>query len=151
MIAFSGTVWRILNAAQADAPLAPARAPTGRFHHSGQTAIYTSLTAEGAGVAIARYVAETDVPRVIVPLRLSAPCLVDLRGHAEASIVWQDLPPPSPTWQFSDDARARGAQGLLYSSRSRPELTHCVIFAPNTLSLAGDPAPWSARVDLPRA
>lgn len=151
MISFSGNVWRILNATLADAPLAPARAPIGRFHHSGQTAIYTSLTAEGAAVAIARYVAETRLERVIVPLSLSATRLVDLRKRTEVSVVWQDLPLPSPTWQFSDDARVAGAQGVLYSSRSRPELTHCVLFDANCLSPAGPPVPWSPRVDTTQA
>ncbi|SOC05179.1 RES family NAD+ phosphorylase [Rhodobacter maris] len=132
MIPFSGTVWRILAAERAGEATAPARHPEGRFHHSGQTALYASLTAEGAGVAIARYLAPGDGPRVIVPLRVEAARIADHRGEPALSVIWQEdraaTGAPSPTWAFSDAARRAGAQGLLYSSRSRPELAHLVLF-----------------------
>ncbi|WP_342586531.1 RES family NAD+ phosphorylase [Leisingera sp. ANG-DT] len=147
LLNFSGTVWRILFRSQADRPLAPARAPEGRFHHSGQLALYTSLSAEGAGIAIRRYVSSDDPPRIILPLQVKDIRLADLRGRPEVSAVWQDIRArgtPSPTWVFSDTARTEGAQGLLYSSRSRPDLTHLVLFGSGlpVLSLAGPPAPW---------
>ena len=49
---------------------------------------------------------------------------------AFAGIIWQDLREsgPSPTWAISDQLRAEGWQAMLYSSRSRPDLTHIVIF-----------------------
>ncbi len=131
MLEFSGPVWRILFLSQIDAPLAPAQAPEGRFHCSGQTALYASLSAEGAGVAIRRYVSDGDPPRVMQRAHITSARLADLRGHPEASIVWQgihDIQGRSPTWRFSDDAHAIGADGLLYSSRSRPELSHVVLF-----------------------
>ena len=131
MIPFRGVVFRILPKG-AD-PLAPASAPEGRFHRAGQGALYTSLSPEGTVVAIRRYLRADDRARVIVPLAIEADQIADLRGNSAASIVWQDLRAqgtPSPTWAFSDTARQAGAQGLLYSSRSRPELTHLVLFAP---------------------
>ncbi|MFY2825699.1 RES family NAD+ phosphorylase [Ruegeria sp. MALMAid1280] len=131
MLEFSGAVWRILFLSQIDAPLAPAQAPEGRFHYAGQTALYASLSAEGAGVAIRRYVSDGDPPRVLQRASVTGAMLADLRGRADASIVWQgihDAQGRSPTWRFSDDARAIGADGLLYSSRSRPELNHVVLF-----------------------
>lgn len=148
MLDFSGTVWRILFKAWADQPLAPARAPEGRFHHSGQIALYASLTAVGAGIAIRRYVSSDDPERVIQPLYLNNANLLDLRGRPDASIVWQDLRERgerSPTWAFSDHARDLGAQGLLYSSRSRPDLSHCVLFnlSPSLVHIAGPGQPWS--------
>lgn len=106
-------------------------APEGRFHSAGQIALYASLSAEGAAVAIRRYVSACDPPRVLQRARVTGARLVDLRGQREASIVWQDIHDDtgrSPTWQFSDDARSKGADGLLYSSRSRPDLSHIVLF-----------------------
>ncbi|WP_282021516.1 RES family NAD+ phosphorylase [Ruegeria faecimaris] len=147
MIEFSGPIWRILFLSQIDAPLAPARAPEGRFHYAGQFALYSSLSAEGAEIAIKRYVCPSDPPRILQKCRITGARLVDLRGRSEASVVWQDTHEKegaSPTWLFSDDARAKGADGLLYSSRSRPELSHAVLFStsPEVVCLDGDPHPW---------
>ena len=83
MIAWVGSVWRIQFADQSD-PLIPAQAPEGRFHHSGQRAIYTSLNPEGAGVAIRRYLADNDRSRAIVKLHVEALRILDLRGPARA-------------------------------------------------------------------
>lgn len=143
MLEFSGPVWRILFLSQMDAPLTPARAPEGRFHYSGQTALYASLSAEGAGVAIRRYVSPSDLPRVIQQAHITGAKLFDLRGQSDASIVWQGIHEEqgtSPTWRYSDRARDAGADGLLYSSRSRPELSHIVLF---------DTSPALIRVDAP--
>ncbi|WP_170466697.1 RES family NAD+ phosphorylase [Ruegeria arenilitoris] len=132
MLEFSGPVWRILYLSQIDAPLAPARAPEGRFHYRGQTALYASLSAEGAGVAIRRYVLAGDPPRVLQQAQVTKARLVDLRGQSDASSVWQDIRDEqgsSPTWSYSDSARDAGADGLLYSSRSRPDLSHIVLFS----------------------
>tara|TARA_B100000749_G_scaffold247843_1_gene211478 strand:+ start:170 stop:634 length:465 start_codon:yes stop_codon:yes gene_type:complete len=137
---FEGPVWRLLAASVAEqAPLAPAAAPEGRFHHSGQTAIYASLSILGTRIAIQRYLSD-DVPRVLVPMWLSAAHVVDMRGARAASVVWQDIRAagdPSPTWSLSDAARQAGAQAMLYSSRSRPELAHVVVFDPQCLRCVG--------------
>ncbi len=142
---FAATVWRA-QLAGAD-PLATVRAPEGRFHHSGQLAIYASLTAEGSAVAIRRYLRDADPPRVVVPLRVAAQRILDMTGRPALSVVWQDiraLGARSPTWAFSDAARAAGAQGMLYSSRSRPDLTHLVLFdlSPAVVLGAGEPLPF---------
>ncbi|WP_263406000.1 RES family NAD+ phosphorylase [Histidinibacterium aquaticum] len=51
---------------------------------------------------------------------------------------------PSPTWEISDAARAEGARGLLYRSRSRPDLTHVVLFdLIGALVPDGPPLPWT--------
>jgi hypothetical protein len=140
---FAGTVWHLMFAG-AD-PLAPARAPVGRFHHSGQWALYTSLTREGCAVAIQRYLTASDAPRVLAPLDLQAERVADLRGDASASLIWQDIQArgaAAPTWARSDRARAAGAQVLLYSSRSRPELAHLVLFDLSVVRSVGPPQPW---------
>ncbi len=144
---FSGLVWRILLRTQSGDPLSSARAPEGRFHHSGQFALYASLSAEGAGIAIRRYVSQCDPPRTIHRLKISKAQVLDLRGQPSASIVWQDMRAtgiPSPTWRFSDKARTYGADGLLYSSRSRPKLSHLVLFNAEhqMIQTAGAPCDW---------
>lgn len=128
MTAFTGIIWRA--AFEGQSPLIPASAPEGRFHHSGQAALYASLTPEGCRVAIRRYVGPNDPPRLIHPLHLLAERVIDMSGRPDLSIVWQDLREsgPSPTWAISDRLRTEGWQAMLYSSRSRPDLTHIVVF-----------------------
>lgn len=136
---FSGPVWRLLPRTLADRPAAPAHAPEGRFHHSGQVAAYGSLSAEGAAVAIKRYLGD-GVARVLVPMWLDAERVADERGNRGASVVWQDIRHAgevSPTWTYSDAARQAGAQAMLYSPRSRPDLSHVVVFEPGCLSCVG--------------
>lgn len=140
-----GPVWRAILAG-AD-PLAPVGSPEGRFHHSGQWALYASLTPEGCAVAIRRYLRPDDPPRVVVPLTLRPLRLADCRGQPELSVVWQDIRAagaPSPTWAFSDAARAEGAEGMLYSSRSRPDLAHLVLFSPLAVAAFGASLPFPA-------
>lgn len=135
MLTFDGPVWRLLPRAGLADPAAPARAPEGRFHHAGQVAAYASLTAEGAGVAIRRYLGD-GIARVRIPMRLTARRVADARGLAAASIIWQEIAAAqgvSPTWAISDAARQAGAQAMLYSSRSRPDLSHVVVFRPACL------------------
>jgi len=137
----SAPVWRIVAKTQIRTPASPALAPQGRFHHTGQIATYASLSAEGARVAIRRYLNDGQA-RMMVPMQLTADRVADFRGDPSASIVWQDIcaaGDPSPTWTYSDAARAAGAQAMLYSSRSRPELSHVVVFQPDCLTPAGSP------------
>ena len=139
LIRFSGPVWRLLPATVAETPAVPAYASEGRFHHSGQVAAYASLSAEGAAVAIKRYLAD-GVPRVLVPMWLDAEQVTDERGNQAASVIWQDIRSSgaiAPTWLVSDEARKRGALAMLYSSRSRPDLSHVVIFDPTRLTYVG--------------
>ena len=144
MTAFAGIIWRA--AFEGQSPLILASAPEGRFHHTGQTALYASLTPEGCRVAIRRYIAPDDPPGLIHPLHLEAERVIDMSGRPELGIVWQDLREkgPSPTWAISDRLRAEGWQAMLYSSRSRPDLTHIVIFdiGSTRISLSGPAQPF---------
>jgi len=142
MTPFAGNAFRLLMVGQD--PLASVTSPQGRFHRDGQVAVYTSLTLEGCIAAIQRYLRPDDAPRHIVPLRVALNRVADLRGVKGASIVWQDDVADgrsAPTWEISDRARANGAEGMLYASRSRPELTHLVLFraGPDVIQLAGTP------------
>ena len=136
---FNGPVWRLLPISLAKTPSIAAQAPVGRFHHSGQVAAYASLSVEGVEVAMRRYLGD-GVKRVLVPMWLASNQVADERGNPKASVVWQDIRAagsPSPTWLFSDAARDEGADAMLYSSRSRPELSHVVIFDTACLSYIG--------------
>ena len=136
---FNGLVWRLLPKSLAKTPSIPAQAPVGRFHYSGQVATYASLSVEGVEVAMRRYL-DDGVKRVLVPMWLASDQVADERGNPKASIVWQDIPAAgsaSPTWFFSDAARDTGADAMLYSSRSRPELSHVVVFDTACLSFIG--------------
>ncbi|WP_434288515.1 RES family NAD+ phosphorylase [Celeribacter sp. SCSIO 80788] len=127
------TVYRLVVPGQN--PERPVSSPEGRFHHDGQPAIYTSLTPEGTRVAIARYAGD-GVERDLWTLEIAVSHLSDHSGDPALSVVWQDLRQTgaaSPTWQLSDKARAEGAEAMLYSSRSRPDLTHCVLFEPKVI------------------
>jgi len=147
---FRGLVWRIIFADQKHRACEPVDSPVGRFHHSKQVALYTSCTEEGAAVAIKRYVSLGDPERIIVPLEVSMDCIYDIRHTGDsrnASVVWQDIfsrDGYSPTWEYSDVAREAGAQGMLYSSRSRPELSHFVLFdvSAGLVKQAGDCRIW---------
>lgn len=122
MTSFRGRIWRIVFADQISAPIAPARAPEGRFHHRGQWTIYTSLTLEGAVVEIAAYVAREKRARMAIAMQVEAN-VIDLRTLPDltaASVAWQTdraRGNPAPNWAFSDAARAQGAGGILYPSR----------------------------------
>jgi len=147
IISFDGPVWRLLPKGLAAQPAVPASAPEGRFHHSGQVAAYASLSAEGAIVAIQRYLGD-GVERVLIPMRLTATRVADARDMPSASIVWQDLRSTgehSPTWLFSDEARNLGADAMLYSSRSRPDLSHVVVFKPECLNTFEEASAYVAR------
>lgn len=144
---YNGPVWRLLPKEFVDKPSEPAKSPIGRFHHSGQIAAYASLTAEGAAVAIQRYLSDGR-PRFLIPMWLNASCIADERGNRNASIVWQDIweaGNPSPTWEFSDAARKAGKQAMLYSSRSRPEISHVVVFDTGCLTYVGPTSQFNSE------
>ncbi|MBL9048320.1 MAG: RES family NAD+ phosphorylase, partial [Tabrizicola sp.] len=107
-------------------------------------ALYTSLTVEGTQVAMKRYLGSDDPQRHVVPLTIRALRLADQRGNTAASVVWQDIHAAGatpPTWAHSDNARAMGAQGMLYSSRSRSDLTHLVLFDLSVIKAVGTAVP----------
>lgn len=149
---FSGIVWRIMFAHQSKNACEPVGSPIGRFHHSNQVALYASCTEVGAEIAIKRYVKPEDSSRIIVPLEINVERIHDLRKtefSRSASVVWQNCVEEgqaAPTWKFSDAAREAGAQGMLYASRSRPDLTHLVLFdvSDGIVLQAGECKDWRA-------
>ena len=149
---FNGPVWRLLPLSLANKPSIQAQAPDGRFHHSGQVAAYASLSVEGVAVAMRRYL-DDGVKRVLVPMWLKSDRVFDERGNSRASVVWQDIHGSgraSPTWVFSDKARDAGADAMLYSSRSRPELSHVVVFETACLTYIGPITAFDPGEDIRR-
>lgn len=87
---------------------------------------------------------------MLVPMRLGALTVADVRGDPLASVVWQDQRATgkmATTWAISDAARQAGAQALLYSSRSRPELSHVAVFDASCLITVGPPEPMPDLTD----
>lgn len=142
-------------------PLAPVQTPEGRFHHSGQSTLYASFTVEGALVAALTYLSADDPLRVIYPLTVEARGIADLTRPGAAARFGIDLSAATQRWQdaraagrapaswaLADTLRARGADGMVYASRKRPELTHLVLFRWNApgapvLARAGAPLPFA--------
>ncbi|WP_158617291.1 RES family NAD+ phosphorylase [Falsigemmobacter faecalis] len=136
-IPFSARLWRALPKG-AD-PLSPAPSPEGRFHHSGQQAIYLSPSPQAAGRATARKAGGADLHLQSYLVRLHR--LADLR-HAdvcqalgltgsEASRPWRSeriAGRPASSWRASDAARAAGCDGLIWTVRNAPHLWHLVVF-----------------------
>ncbi|WP_461405302.1 RES family NAD+ phosphorylase [Falsiruegeria mediterranea] len=136
-----GRFWRAGFLGQEHDLLSPARAPQGRWHHSGQKALYLSQTPEGCQVALRVYVQPQDPPRAIFPFAVENATVADLRSHQARELwsvslddihaFWAELHAKgevSPTWHLGDRLRAQGLDGLLTPSRSRPDLTHLSLF-----------------------
>lgn len=150
-----GLFYRIVPADRADHALSPAISPEGRFHHSGQPALYVSSRPDWAEHAIKTYVRDTDPPRVICELRLTGARVIDLRrpDHCTAfgidpslaAVPW--LPEraagfPASTWEVSDHARASGAHGMIYTARSEPSRWHLTLFRWPRAHLTGRVMPY---------
>lgn len=166
LTAFSGPLYRIAFAKYAAAVLDGVIHPEGRFHHSGQPALYASPNPDTAAIAIDIYLRKGDAPRVMVPLTVTDARLADLRDRATCerlgvdprwpSVPWADERAngrPATSWKASDAVRASGADGMIYASRRAPERWHLVLFRWNTtgraqVSLAGEPTPWSPQRPL---
>tara|TARA_B110000908_G_scaffold121530_1_gene142478 strand:- start:161 stop:565 length:405 start_codon:yes stop_codon:yes gene_type:complete len=82
--------------------LSAARAPEGRFHRSGQKALYVSLTAHGAGVALGYYL-RVVAPRTMVTMQLRSKRIVDATDPQIASQLGFDI--ADTAWPWQDDRR----------------------------------------------
>jgi len=139
-IPFSARLWRALPRG-AD-PLSPAPSPEGRFHHSGQRAIYLSPSPQAAERATARKAGGAGLQLHSYSVTLHR--LADLRRTeirmalcltgAEASRPWRSeriAGRPASSWRASDAARAAGCDGLIWTVRNAPHLWHLVVLDPS--------------------
>ena len=155
-----GTFYRIVFTHDAPRLLDGVHSPEGRFHHSGQPALYMSPSPEAAAFAVATYLQPSDPPRVTARLRLTGARVVDLRDNDtlaalgltnEPSVEWQPERAqglPATSWRASDAARATGADGMIYTSRKVPSRWHLVLFRWNQpggalVELATAPVNWT--------
>jgi len=137
----SGLFYRIVTEDRQPFALHPAISPEGRFHHDAQPTLYVSSRPDWAEHAIKVYVRPDDPPRRICEIALGATSVLDLRDAdqcalwgidpALAAVPW--LPEraagrPATSWQISDIAREKGAQGLIYTARTEPSRWHLVLF-----------------------
>lgn len=142
---FDGIAYRLIAVARADHLIDPASAPEGRSHRDGQRALYLSLSPEGCRIATARYTDASGPAQAIYPLQISGARVVDLRDQAATARLgintthraaeWQSLRAqglPSPTWDIADRVRDLGLDGMLYASRSQPDLTHLTLLRWNS-------------------
>lgn len=92
-------------------------------------------------MAVDIYLKPDDPDRVIVPLHVENARILDFRTPdveeklglkwRDTAVPWQDqrsLGLPATSWKASDGARAAGADGMIYPSRSFPNRWHLVLF-----------------------
>lgn len=155
----SGRFYRIVFKTDLSHLLRGAQSPEGRFHHSGQDALYMSLSSEGAKIALRYYQRDDDPPRLLVQMQVTDANLLDLNdkrirqslgiSRADISVRWQDERKngvPATPWRVSDAARETGADGIIYPSSTRRDLSHLVLFRWNAL---GGPEVRKNSVALP--
>ena len=136
-----GIFYRAVFADHAEQLLSGAISPEGRFHHDGQAALYLSSRVDWVAKAIAAYLRPDDPPRVVGAVTVTGARVVDLRRQAhcaawgidarDAAVPW--LPERgrgdmATSWRVSDAVRAGGADGMIYTARSRPDRWHLVLF-----------------------
>jgi len=142
----SGRFYRIIFATDLPNVLDGALSPEGRFHHHNQRTIYMSPSPQAAAVAVNIYLKPDDPPRLVVPLRISAARILDFRTpetEKSLGLEWRETAVPwakqraaglpATSWRASDAARAAGADGMIYPSRTLPSRWwHLVLFDWNT-------------------
>lgn len=155
----AGPLHRILFHDRLPQACAPVAAPEGRFHHSGQKALYAGLSAQAAAISITRYVAPSDPPRSRVELHLSGGIFFDATRSANLLELGFDSEDPMRrwdldraadrqprTWALAEALRAVGFDGMVYPCRLDPSLTNIVVFQWNTEGgptlTAGRSEPW---------
>lgn len=136
-----GRFYRIVFADHQDQVLNGVRSPFGRYHHDGQAAFYASPRPGWAAKAVDAYLEKGEPKRVIVPLRLNASRIVDIRdlqqcemlgiSEAQANTPWADQHESgerATSWGASDAIRDCGADGMIYTGRNKMGRWHVVLF-----------------------
>jgi len=113
----------------------------GRYHRLGEPTLYTSSELEWSIRAIAGYMREDGLPRVVVPLKVGEAMVLD--QHDEEACkrlgIDRDLSNESwrtalsegrepASWRIVDIARASGADGIIDRSRMIPGGWHLNLF-----------------------
>ncbi len=114
----------------------------GRYHASGQRALYMSPTPDWAAIALSASLSDGH-PRVIVPLDVDWAEVVDLRDLTacaaagvtpqDADASWAEGGDERPSWTLADRVRNTGCDGLIDPSKLSffSGAWHLVLFAWN--------------------
>jgi RES domain-containing protein len=131
----------------------------GRYHRYGQPALYITLEADWAAIAVGSYMAEDGVPRVIFPLEISSADVFDQHDdmackmlgidREHSNVRWRRALEEGQeplSWSASDAARAAGADGIIDRSRGIIDGWHVALFWWNELGgpkvrVVGAPVP----------
>lgn len=141
LVPLSGTFFRIVFARAGRHVLRGATSSNGRYHHDEQQALYMSSRPDWAYKAIETYIRPDDPPRCILSIEVQEAVVVDIRDHtscyamginpADSDVPWQPQLAAGirpATWNVSDRARTIGADGLIYTARTKPDRWHVVLF-----------------------
>jgi len=139
----------------------------GRYHRPGELVLYTSAAFESAVAAVSGYMRKDQLPRVVVPLRISEAFVLDQHDEeaCRAFGIERDLSnEPWQTalaegrepasWRNVDIARAIGADGIIDRSRKMPGAWHLNLFYWNesggpSVEICGDPVELFLTSDGP--
>jgi len=154
----NGLFYRSIGADHVERALSGSVRP-GRYSRADQPSLYLSVSRDGVEAAMIAHKDAASPERIVVPVRVVADCIFDLRDEracAEAGIDrglafadWQDIVRAggeAPSWAVANAVRALGANGLIDPSRKAPGLWHLVLFSWNVpggaeVELADAPSP----------
>ncbi|SCX35884.1 RES family NAD+ phosphorylase [Agrobacterium rosae] len=129
----------------------------GRYHRLGQRTLYTSAALEWSIRAIAGYMREDGLPRVVVPLKVVDAMVLDQHDEEACKRLGIDRELSNESWRTAlsegrepaswrtvDIARAAGADGIIDRSRMIPGGWHLNLFRWNErggplVEVAGEP------------
>jgi RES domain-containing protein len=154
----SGTFYRSVPADKVHQVLEPPGPHSaGRYHRLGEPTLYTSAALEWSVRAIAGYMREDGLPRVVVPLKVVDAMVLDqhdeeackrlgidreLSNESWRTALSEGREPAS--WRTADIAREAGADGIIDGSRMIPGGWHLNLFRWNgsggpLVEVAGEP------------
>jgi RES domain-containing protein len=165
----SGTFYRSVLADRVHQVLdAPGPNSAGRYHRLGEPTLYTSAALEWSIRAIAGYMREDRLSRVVVPLRVGDAMVLDQHDEEACKRLGIDRELSNESWRTAlsegrepaswravDIARAAGADGIIDRSRMVPGGWHLNLFRWNLrggpqVDVCGDPVEIVLTTDGPR-
>jgi RES domain-containing protein len=154
----SGTFFRSVLADRVHQVLdAPGPASAGRYHRLGEPTLYTSGALEWSIQAVAGYMREDRLPRVVVPLKITDAMVLDQHDEEACKRLGVDRSLSNESWRTAlsegrepaswrnvDIARMAGADGIIDRSRMISGGWHLNLFRWNKsggplVEVCGDP------------
>ncbi|MDR6901191.1 RES domain-containing protein [Rhizobium miluonense] len=164
----SGTFFRSILADRVHQVLdPPGPASAGRYHRLGEPTLYTSAALEWSIQAIAGYMREDGLRRVVVPLKVGDAMVLDQHDEEACKRLGIDRELSNESWRTAlsegrepaswrnvDIARHAGADGIIDRSRMIPGGWHLNLFRWNerggpSVEVCGDPVEIALTADGP--